>query len=357
MPTPTTSDNFNAITPSAPSGQQNVKFQSDSGTPQQKISAYMPLATSALAGAVYPDGATCEVDGAGKLTVLGTTGTTDASEIQGIAVSATTPTTGDTLVYNGTEWAPGVGGVSVMFGSANPNGANTPSIVQSVNTALSATATLGSAVAAGNLLLVIAAANNGLSTATISDSLGTTFTQLVYEALVGMSIYVWAGTLTASGTDTITISGSGDAHMISSALELSGCTSSLDVAVQSVSSSASPSTDLTVTTSVPNDLLIGVYADSTGDNSGSMSAGWTNLFFNQDGDYWDMAVGYQVASTVGSYSGNWTNTKNHSSNTVMIALKATADPVSGTDGDLYFQTGSSPYTSYVLHSGTWQLFS
>lgn len=71
MSQPTTAIQLNKTTPAPPSGQQNVVFQSDGGVPQQKISASMPVATDSLAGTVYPDGATCEVDGTGKLTVTG----------------------------------------------------------------------------------------------------------------------------------------------------------------------------------------------------------------------------------------------------------------------------------------------
>jgi hypothetical protein len=43
MSQPTTSLRFNATTPAAPSGQQNVKFQSDGGSIQQQITAYDPI--------------------------------------------------------------------------------------------------------------------------------------------------------------------------------------------------------------------------------------------------------------------------------------------------------------------------
>jgi hypothetical protein len=42
MSQPTTSIYFSSATPAAPSGKQNVVFQSDGGTPQQKVSAYDP---------------------------------------------------------------------------------------------------------------------------------------------------------------------------------------------------------------------------------------------------------------------------------------------------------------------------
>lgn len=74
MPQPTTAIFLNKTTPAPPSGQQNIVFQTDGGTPQQKVTGVVPLATDSLAGAVKPDGITCQVDGTGKLTVNGGVG-------------------------------------------------------------------------------------------------------------------------------------------------------------------------------------------------------------------------------------------------------------------------------------------
>lgn len=43
MSVPTTSIKLNQTTPAPPSGEQNVVFQSDNGSPQQQITAYDPL--------------------------------------------------------------------------------------------------------------------------------------------------------------------------------------------------------------------------------------------------------------------------------------------------------------------------
>jgi hypothetical protein len=43
MSTPTTGIKFNKTTPAAPTGLQNVVFQSDNGIPQQQVTAYDPV--------------------------------------------------------------------------------------------------------------------------------------------------------------------------------------------------------------------------------------------------------------------------------------------------------------------------
>ena len=50
MSAPTTSELFNQSTPAAPSGDQNVAFVSDGGTPLQQISAYPKRATTSAYG-------------------------------------------------------------------------------------------------------------------------------------------------------------------------------------------------------------------------------------------------------------------------------------------------------------------
>ena len=71
MSTPTTSELFNQISPAAPSGDQNIAFVSDGGTPLQSITAYPKTATTALRGVVKPDGATITVAADGTLTATG----------------------------------------------------------------------------------------------------------------------------------------------------------------------------------------------------------------------------------------------------------------------------------------------
>lgn len=57
------------------------------------------------------------------------TGTINANQLQGVAVSATTPTNGQTLQYNGTAWTPTTGGGGGAF-SAITSGTNASAIMQ-----------------------------------------------------------------------------------------------------------------------------------------------------------------------------------------------------------------------------------
>ena len=70
MAIPTTSIYLNKTAPAPPSGDQNVVFQSDNGTPQQKITAYPQTATTSLRGVVKPDGTSITVASDGTLSAV-----------------------------------------------------------------------------------------------------------------------------------------------------------------------------------------------------------------------------------------------------------------------------------------------
>ncbi len=127
--------NFNATSPAAPSETTNVHFRQTSGhegTVSDPIptSAYVDAATSSTPGVVQPDNTTIAVSG-GVISVptatdstLGlvqpdgstitisagvisaSSGSGNATSIQSVPVSATAPTTGQVLEFNGTDWIP-----------------------------------------------------------------------------------------------------------------------------------------------------------------------------------------------------------------------------------------------------------
>jgi hypothetical protein len=121
MSAPTTSILLNQVIPAAPTGDQNVTFVSDSGTPLQSITAYPKKATTSLRGAVKPDGTTITVDGTGKISasavglgIPSTTpvprGSTGGSNGSSSPVAVSFPSgfaVGDTaFIFLGTNWTP-----------------------------------------------------------------------------------------------------------------------------------------------------------------------------------------------------------------------------------------------------------
>lgn len=81
MPAPTTSILLNSTDPAPPAGNQNVKPQSDGGTPLQSISLYPQPATASLLGVVKPDGTTITISG-GVLTAAPQPGAATIAGVQ-----------------------------------------------------------------------------------------------------------------------------------------------------------------------------------------------------------------------------------------------------------------------------------
>jgi hypothetical protein len=95
------------------------------------VPADLPLASASAFGAVKVDGTTITATG-GVISAVGGSG--NATEIQSIPVSATAPTTGQVLEYNGSEYVPttpssgggGAGfGVPQTLSPSSPNGGTT----------------------------------------------------------------------------------------------------------------------------------------------------------------------------------------------------------------------------------------
>lgn len=84
MAAPTTSDYLNQTTPAAPSGDQNIVFQTDGATPEQSITGYVKTATASLRGVVKPDGTTTSVDGSGNLSAKAMVGDSGSGGSAGI---------------------------------------------------------------------------------------------------------------------------------------------------------------------------------------------------------------------------------------------------------------------------------
>src|SRR5580658_6536066 len=144
MSQPTTSINFNSTSPAAPTGNQNVKPQSDGATPQASVTFYPQVATDALLGVVQPDGTTITITDDGVISAV---------------------------VGGG-----GGGGTDVQFGSGSPLPVP-PAVVQSAvgGGDFGGTLAFTSNVTEGNTLVVIVFCDNtsGGSIPVPTDTLGT----------------------------------------------------------------------------------------------------------------------------------------------------------------------------------------
>jgi hypothetical protein len=340
------------------------------------VAADLPVATTSALGAVKPDGSTITIaagvisaaaaslpTGSGnKVIATPADGSSAASALRALAAAdlpvATTSALGavkpdgsSITIAAGVISAVGGGGgggSSSLFGIGNPLGANTPAFIQ--GTSLGGSGSTASAVVAGHLLIVAISSWSPGGIPTISDNLGTVYYAVSTRTGEGIGLSLFAGIAGASGICTVTIGNTN--HANSEIAEFSFGTITLDGAVQTVDSSTSPSSTLNLTTSIENDILISVYGDGSGGGSGNPSTGWTKVGFTTSGGWVDSGLAYQIGSAAGAKSSFWT--ANGGNLTMLMAFKATATPVSGSQGQLYFDTTNpGSYVEYVYNSSGW----
>lgn len=251
---------------------------------------------------------------------------------------------------NGALTTSGCSSTAPQFGTGNPNGVNTPAFVQSAQgQGNGPTATFGAHVSLGDAIVVVYTSSSS-STPTPSDSLGTTFTPLHSDDVLN-NMQVSCGIATSSGSDGVNIGGGPGQGQVIFAYEFSGLSCTTDDLGTGVTNSSS----ITVsnTTTIANDLLFSPLNDNDGSSSASTIGGsWTG-HGNVHQDF-NLNAAYQVATTATTYTGTWTVSTN--SYAYIISIKASSTPVSGTQGQVYYQTSSNPYIPFVYNSGTWEQF-
>jgi len=280
----------------------------------------LPVATTSTLGVVKPDGSTITIS-AGVISSSG-----------------------------------GGGGTTPVFGYGNPLGASTPVVVQSKGTGGvggggSTSLTFASNCSAGNVVFFLYNSGNASPSPSVTDTLGTVYTQLV-NFNNGNSTYnlaLFAGVLTASGANTLTYT---DDRAMGQAYEVSGVTTTIDNALTSTSGTT---LTLSVTPNYVNDFLLTfLTTEYDTSSSQSLSSPWSANSSGNSTQYYNvMNTSYQVAGAIAAYPLTWTVTDGDTSNAGLVSFKAASTPVSGTQGQLYFQTSTTPYTEWVYNSGTW----
>jgi hypothetical protein len=403
--------NLNDTTPAAPSDTLNVKWQADAAsldeTVARNVSAYVPAATSASLGLVRPDDATIDVAANGVISVPVLTGDSGAGGKIGLVPA---PAAGDAaagkvlkadgtwyvppwmsnpmsaegdIIYGGASGTPtrlaagtagqllqtngsgaipswitpssGSGG-SVLFGTADPRGVALSLVQSKAGDGTYTSNTFSSAVTVGDLLVVYFHTSGGISASSVSltDSLGTAYTLAV--GLTGtvnnkVSSGIFYGIAPASGSNTVTAAGLSGWPQIY-LLEFAGVQAVVDATASYEGTGTTSFLSLTLANST--DLVVsGVATYSSGS---SFTASPLTIAVYNSGNPCG-AVAYGVLSSGLSTITMSTSSSNSDFPLVAAAFKAVVStPVSATEGALYFQTSSNPYTGYVYHNSLWRLF-
>jgi hypothetical protein len=250
--------------------------------------------------------------------------------------------TGNTwfIVDSGASCASGSGAPAPIFGTSDPFGVGAPSVVNHVVGGNTFSAT------SGNKVVVVWSNwnNNETGQPTLSDTLGTTFTLATSYGNPSLGGYIWVyeGVLTSSGMDAV--SATGLSHSGYDVLEVSSLSATIDGSWVS-GTSLSPS----ITTTVVNDLLLSIYKDGGGACQ-TVTSGWTDDCYRDNG-WVNVTLAAQVATSATTYSLTWGG--GSPDVVAFLALEASSTPVAGVEGQMYFQTSTSPYTKFIYHAGAW----
>jgi len=298
MSQPTTGIYLNKTTPAAPSGEQNVVFQSDNGTPQQRVTAYDPV-------------------------MVGDTGS------GGQAGNVPAPPAGSAAAHqflraDGTWASPGAGGgglaapvllqtgTPTTYGLAIEAAAGTqlvPAFVQQNSGSLSSGAAsvavaFPSNVAAGDAILVTVASNNFSFSApsSVTDSAGNTYT-LIETAGGFCGLWLYMASNVAGGATTVTVSwGSNQANIYVAIAEYANVSGVLDASASGGGAwGASTSAGATITTTGVADLLFTACLSVDTLIPAAPPTGCT-----QRADVVSLQIADETNVTAGTYTATWT---------------------------------------------------
>jgi hypothetical protein len=292
MPAPTTSIYLNSTTPAAPTGNQNVKPQTDGATPEQSISFYPQQATSDLLGVVKPDGISITVDDTGTIS------STSTLSAPVLLITPTTETEGLIIRGSNTIAAGWVQGTSYVLPIAGDSGGD-----------LTETIAFSSPVTAGNAIVVIVSGADGeTDDLTITDSLSNTYTQI---ALCNQ-VTVFIALNISGGANTVSVYGNPLTAGCVLIAEYAGLvmSSAFDtdntLYYDSYSEVTPSSPNLSMTTS-SSDLILTIFASDAVCTPGAAEYTTRLTASNSADDSGTLCLADTVGAA-GSYSAAWTST-------------------------------------------------
>ena len=202
-------------------------------------------------------------------------------------------------------------------------------------------------------MIVVAYKSEGTITgSTVSDTLGTSYTLAKQISGEPNNLKVWVGTPPVGGICTVTIGSPAGSFDRLGVMEIAGVTATVDATASSYNSTTPFS--LAVTTTVANDFIFAAVAGYHNSSTFTFTGNFTLTSQSNGSDA--NAIGYCAAGAAGTYTLTVSTTGGSDNQpAILVALKA-ATPPSGSNGDIFFLTSSSPYKGFVYNSG-WNAFS
>jgi len=218
-------------------------------------------------------------------------------------------------------------------------------------------------VVSGNILVISTTWQTGSGTPSISDTRSSTWTQNLLDTSDTVRVMVATTTLGSSGAESITVTETSGAFMVTNCAEFPpNWSTTVDTSVTNTfSGTPSSVTCSTVTTTLNSDFIYSVIGGSLAggnllDPATSIANGWVQI-----GGAASSSAGYVFGGTNGSYNAKWTNTTNSSGTCATVAFQSNAlavtSPATLPDGGL-----STAYSYTLTATGgkgayTWSITS
>lgn len=229
-----------------------------------------------------------------------------------------------------------VSGVPSGSGGVTVNGTTTPprpSYVQgNAATGIGPLAFLAN-VASGSLVVVVVTRDGGTVTGlTISDTLSTSYSEIVAHASSSNRIALYAGVTTAAGANTVTITGTTANFSCIGIMEFAGYSATAD-ATASAYNSASPST-VAVTTTVAGCLI--VVAQAGYHNLNTFTANSPTFLLKQVNGTDALMVGCRFVGAAAAYTESVNIAGAGTDNAPILVAAFPQDTPSGNNGEFHF---------------------
>lgn len=332
--------NWNAATPAAASGHQNIAFADDGGSPIVNASASVPIATTSTFGLVKPDGTTVDV----------TSGVVSVPTATTSLLGLVKPDGSSITISGGVISSTGGGSAGVIhFGNGAPSEgtAATIALVQAASVGGNPLSlAFGSNVTAGHLLMVWETGESGMSgSIQPTDTVGTVY-ELVQSILSGgvVNAALWIGLAGGSGANTVSWASGGITNCGLAIAEFSGASAIPDVLATPELNTANPSVSITPTLS--GDLLLGLGAWLWTNGVGLSFTAGSGLTIATDfpaaGVNNPTAIEYLAGGTTSSTAIAISQTGNTGTGAAFtgVALFAVHTGSVGVDGDFYLDTAN-----------------
>ncbi|VVC06074.1 Uncharacterised protein [uncultured archaeon] len=217
---------------------------------------------------------------------------------------------------NGTEPLEVDSSGNVLVGNSS---AYVQSSTDAWNSGSTVTLAYSSNVSAGNLLIVSYSSEGAVTSSTVSDTLGTTYTRVAQITSATINMNVWAGIAPSSGANTVTIGSPASAYNQLGISEYRNVSATADVTASNYTTSNTTASASIINTN-STDLIYGITATDQGNNL-TYSSPFTLTSLNNAVNTQALGYTFTTSATTSTLTSTTTSGNTPNQLQVLIAFK------------------------------------